>query len=588
MSTCPVNPASENIADFIYRQGSVARRLPQLERDVLCYDAPSSREYAIIYIPLQSIPDINMVDYDYYSIPKLYTLLDSSSLESSGILSVFRQPALGNQGEGVLVGLIDTGIDYLNPLFQNPDGSTRILGIWDQTIPENLDTIPPGVNPPVSSRYSGIQYGTAYTEEQINTALRSDAPLDVVPSTDTNGHGTFLAGVAAGSASPSGDFTGAAPNAMLGIVKLKPAKKYLRDFYLIREDAVAYQENDIMMGIKYLQLLSRQKNMPLVICISMGTNWGSHEGTSPLGHTLQSASQHIGMASVIAGGNEAGLSHHYFGTIPENQPWEDVEIRVAPGERGFVAEFWSDVLDLYTVGFVSPSGETVERIPMSLGHDSHISFLLEPTKITVSYLANEAGSGRQLIFFRFENPTAGIWRIRVYNSLYLRGQYHMWLPVEGFASPDTIFLKPNPDTTITNPGNVILPMTISAYDHRDGSIYLHSSRGFTINDQIKPDVAAPGVDIPGPALPHIQGSYGKELPMTRRTGSSVSAAITAGAIANLLSWGVVAGNDPSMNNASIRGYLIRGASRNPAYQYPNREFGYGTLDLYQAFLQLRE
>ncbi len=588
MSTCPLNPASEKIADFIYRQGITARRMPQLEKDILCYDAVS-REFAIIYLPLEKAPPINLVDYDYYSIPKLYTLLDSSSVESSGILSVFRQPALGNKGNGVLIGLIDTGIDYLNPLFQKPDGTTRILGIWDQTIPENPDAVPPGVNPPPSSQYTSIQYGTAYSESQINEALSSDNPLDIVPSIDTDGHGTFMAGIAAGGASPSGDFTGAAPNASLGIVKLKPAKQYLRDFYLIREDAVAYQENDIMMGIKYLRILSEQTKMPLVLCISMGTTWGSHEGSSPLGYTLQSASQHIGIASVVSAGNEAGLSHHYFGSIPSGEASEDVEIRVAPGERGFVAEFWSDVLDLYTIGFISPSGETISRIPMSLGHDSHVSFLLEPTKITVSYLSNEAGSGRQLIFFRFEDPTAGVWRIRVYNSLYLRGQFHIWLPIESFASPETIFLKPNPDTTITNPGNTLFPLTISTYDHRDGSIYLHSSRGFTINDQIKPDIAAPGVDVYGPALPYIQGSYGgSRIPMTRRTGSSVAAALAAGAIANLMAWGIVEGNDPSMSNVSIRGYLIRGAYRNPAYQYPNREFCYGTLDLYQSFLQLRE
>lgn len=578
MPDCPLNPASEMIADFIYRRGTV----PRMETRSLCYDSISS-EFAILYLPLDEIPALNLGDYDYYTIPKLYAPLDTGSMEASGILSVFQQPALGNQGEGVLVGLIDTGIDYQNPLFQNPDGTTRIAGIWDQNLPSALDEIPPGVEPP-SSMFTKIQYGTAYSAAQINEALQSDRPLDIVPSTDTNGHGTFLAGIAAGGPSPSGDFIGAAPKAALGIVKLKPAKQYLRDFYLIREDAAAYQENDIMMGIKYLRFLSEETGMPLVVCISMGTNWGSHEGSSPLGYTLQYFSQYIGMVSVIAAGNEAGLSHHYFGVIPSQQDSEDVEIRVAEGEQGFVAEFWADVSDLYTIGFISPSGETISRIPLTLGRDTRVTFLLEPTVITVSYLPNEAGSGRQLIFFRFQAPTAGIWRIRVYNSLFLRGQYHMWLPVQGFSSPDTVFLRPDPNTTITNPGNGLFPITISTYDHRNGSIYLHSSRGFTINEQIKPDLAAPGVEVYGPALSLSPGS----ITMTRRTGSSVAAAHTAGAVASLLAWGLVEGNDPTLNNASIRGYLIRGANRNPAYQYPNREFGYGTLDLYQSFLQLRE
>ncbi|MDO5417207.1 MAG: S8 family peptidase, partial [Lachnospiraceae bacterium] len=492
MPACPVNPASEEVADFIHREGSRSDSLSALQEQILCQDFVS-REYSIAYLPLAQARPISLERYPYYSIPKLYALLDTSSMEAAGILPVFRQPALGNQGRGVLIGIIDTGIDYQNPLFRNPDGTTRIAGIWDQTLPapSEADALPPGVRDP-SGRLLDIQYGTAFTSEQINEALRRDNPLERVPSRDTDGHGTFLAGIAAGGESPSGDFIGAAPKASIGMVKLKPAKQYLRDFFQIRDDAAAYQENDIMMGIKYLRLLSQETRMPLVICISLGTNSGSHEGTSPLGYTLQSSSQYIGIITVAAAGNEAGLAHHYFGTIPGGQPYEDVEIRAAEGERGFTAEFWSDVTDLYTIGFVSPSGETISRIPLNLGKESRISFLLEPTVIHVSYLPNEAGSGRQLIFFRFENPAAGIWRIRVYNSLSLNGRYHIWLPVQGFSSPDTIFLRPDPNTTITNPGNTLFPITVSTYDHRDGGIYIHSSRGFTINNQIKPDIAAPG------------------------------------------------------------------------------------------------
>lgn len=338
-----------------------------------------------------------------------------------------------------------------------------------------------------------------------------------------------------------------------------------------------------MMGIHYLSLLAEHLHMPLVLCISLGSNSGSHEGTTPLGYTLQDSSQSIGTVNVIAGGNETGLSHHYFGTLPSGQNSEDVEIRVAENERGFVAEFWSDITDLYTVGFISPSGETISRIPMTLGRETRLTFLLESTVITVSYIPTESGSGRQLIFFRFENPTAGVWRIRVFNSLYLNGRYHIWLPVESFCKPETIFLRPNPDTTITNPGNARFPITISAYNHVDGSIYIHSSRGFTINERIKPDLAAPGVDVYGPTVSPVPDNN-SDMPMTRKSGSSVSAAHAAGAIANLVSWGLIAGNDMTMSDASIRGYLVRGAGRTPGYEYPNKEFGYGTLNLYQSFL----
>lgn len=585
MPSCPINPASEEVADFIYRNSIAYPRIDEVDNYLLCRET-ASREYDILYFPLKSIPPLSLGFYYYYSIPKLYTLLDTSSMEAAGILPVFQQPALNNRGEGVLIGLIDTGIDYQNPLFKNMDGTTRIAGIWDQTIPQDPNQPLPEFYEPWQSEMN-LLYGTAFNARQINEALRSERPLDIVPSTDVEGHGTFMAGIAAGGPSPSGDFIGAAPKAAIGMVKLKPAKKYLRDFFLIQEDASAYQENDIMTGIRYLTMLANHYHMPLVLCISLGSNSGSHEGTSPLAQILQTSSESIGTVNVIAGGNETGLSHHYLGYLPTGQNSEDVEIRVAEGERGFVAEFWSNITDLYTVGFISPSGETISRIPMTLGRETQISFLLEPTKITINYIPNESGSGRQLIFFRFENPTAGVWRIRVYNSLYLNGRYHIWLPVESFCKPETIFLRPNPDTTITNPGNARLPLTISAYNHVDGSIYLHSSRGFTINEQIKPDLAAPGVNIYGPTVSPIPTNT-ETMPMTRKSGSSISAAHTAGAIASLLSWGLVAGNDMTMSTASVRGYLVRGAKRTPGYEYPNKEFGYGTLDLYQSFLDLRE
>lgn len=162
----------------------------------------------------------------------------------------------------------------------------------------------------------------------------------------------------------------------------------------------------------------------------------------------------------------------------------------------------------------------------------------------------------------------------------------MWLPVQGFISDETVFLKPDPSNTITVPGNSRLPITVGAYDHRNNSIYIHSSRGYTSRDYVKPDLAAPGVEVLGPSVRSTSSSDARFF--TRRTGTSAAAAITAGAVANLLSWGIVMGNYPTMSEASIKSYLIRGATRNPAISYPNKEFGYGALDLLQTFLRLRE
>ena len=582
MPDCPFNPAAENIADLIYRFGSL-----QSERwnntSSLCADYVSS-DYIILHMPLT--PDaVSMRVHPYYMIPSLFSPLDYNAMEASGILSAFNSPALNNQGKGVLIGLVDTGIDYRSPLFQNPDGTTRIAGIWDQSVPIEEDVLPAGV--PDYYPMGGSSYGTEYTREQTNEALASDDPLSLVPTQDTIGHGTFLAGLSAGSSIPQEDFTGAAPEAELAVVKLKPAKKYLRDFYLIPSDAPAFQENDIMMGIKYLRMMADRLKKPLVILLAMGSNSGSHIGTSPLSQVTQNYSGFFGIITVIAGGNETGAAHHFYASIPAGTEYEDVEIRVGKeeAERGFVLELWAADADTYTVGFISPSGERISRIPIIANNETSIPFLLDATTITVNYQLIEAESGSQLIFMRFQTPAAGIWTVRVYNTQRFKGTFHMWLPVQGMISEETVFLRPDPYSTITVPGNSRLPITVGAYDTSTGGIYIHSSRGFTPNQIVKPELAAPGVNILGPSVGRKPGS---DTPMTTRTGTSAAAAITAGAAANLLGWGIVEGNYPTMSEASVKSYLIRGAQRNPALTYPNREFGYGTLDLFQTFLRLRE
>ena len=558
MADCPFNSASESIADFIYRYGSQQQFPGDLE-DILCMDFVST-DFSIIYTPLDTVKPISLSKFTYYSIPGLYTLLDSTSMEASGILAAHASPALSNRGRGVIIGIIDTGIDYTNPLFRNQDGTTRIISIWDQSLPDDKSDLPVGV--PNRYNASGATYGTEYTREQINEALESDNPLTLVPSTDINGHGTFLAGIAAGGVLPEQDFTGAAPECELIIVKLKPAKQYLRDFYLVSRDTDVYQENDIMMGIKYLRVEAFSQRKPLVILLGIGSNLGSHEGTSPLNVMIQDVSRYLGMATVIAAGNETGRGHHYMGSIPMGESSIDVELQVGNPEsqRGFVVELWAGTADTYSVGFISPSGESISRIPIIGRNETSVPFLLEPTVITVNYQLIEPGAGKQLVFIRFEAPTKGIWKIRVYKTQYLTGQFNMWLPAQNLISDETAFLVPSPYTTITLPGDSPSPITVGAYNHFNNSIYIHSGRGYTIGGLIKPDLAAPGVDISGPSIGFRNGG---SIPMTTRTGTSVAAAHVAGAVANLLSWGIVEGHDITMSEASIKAFLIRGAKSPP-------------------------
>ena len=574
MIPCNVSPASEEIADFIVRYSPRAVDSLYELAQTRCVNLVS-QEYAIVHAPLSGVLPLSFTQHTYSAIPKLYGLQDTTALEATGILPVFSQPNLMSTGQGILIGMIDTGIDYTNPLFQNPDGTSRILRLWDQTIEsENTPEAVAGFQP---------FYGTVYSQEDLNRALASEQPLELVPSTDTSGHGTFLAGVAAGRQiqSPT-TFSGAAPDAALAVVRLKPAKQYLREFFAVPPDADAYQENDIMAAAAFLLGVAGQHQMPLVLCLGVGTSQGSHSGISPLAMQLQALSGTRGFACVTGAGNETGFRHHYFGNLSPDQEYEDVELRVADSTSGFSMELWADVSELYTVGFVSPSGEVIERIPMTVGQETTISFQLDATRILISYQITESSSGRFLAFLRFTGPAPGIWHIRVYPTLFVAGQFHIWLPMQGFLTEDTGFLRPDPDITITDPGNAPLLLTVSTYNHVTGSLYIHSSRGFTATGQIKPDFAAPGVEVQGPGIPPGTSR------LSRQTGSSVATAITAGAVACLFSWGFTQGNDTTLTSISVKSILIRGAERKEAFRYPNRQWGYGTLNLYQAFLLMRE
>ena len=574
MIPCNVSPASEDIADFIVRYSPRAVESLYELAGTRCVNLVS-QEYAIVHAPLSGVLPLSFTQHTYSAIPKLYGLQDTTALEAAGILPVFSQPNLMSTGQGVLIGLIDTGIDYTNPLFQNPDGTSRILRLWDQTIEKEASPEP----------VAGFQpfYGTVYSQEDLSRALDSENPFELVPSTDTNGHGTFLAGVAAGRQiqSPT-TFSGAAPDAALAVVRLKPAKQYLREFFAVPADADAYQENDIMTAAAFLLGVAGQYRLPLVLLLGVGTAQGSHSGISPLAMQLQALSGTRGFACVTGAGNEAGFRHHYPGRLSPDQAYEDVELRVADSTAGFSMELWADVSELYAVGFVSPSGEVIERIPLAVGQETTVSFQLDATHIFISYQITEASSGRFLAFLRFTAPAPGIWHIRVYPTLFVSGQFHIWLPMQEFLTEDTGFLRPDPDITITDPGNAPLILTVSTYNHVTGSLYIHSSRGFTATGQIKPDFAAPGVEVQGPGIPPGTSR------LSRQTGSSVATAITAGAVACLFSWGFTQGNDTTLTSISVKSILIRGAERKEAFRYPNRQWGYGTLNLYQAFLLMRE
>lgn len=521
---------------------------------------------AVVHVPVSQIDDEVILRYGYSVMPTLYGLVSQSSLEASGIFRLRSIPNFNLRGQGVLIGLIDTGIDYGNPAFLNEDGSTRIAAIWDQTIE--------------SENYpSYTMYGTEYSREQINEALRSENPLAIVPSADEIGHGTMVAGIAAGKEVPGSNFVGGvAPDADLLVVKLKQAKKYLRDFFLIQEDVPCYESIDILFAIEYLKLTAIALNRPIAVCISVNTSFGPHDGRDILTAYISLQSRNTGFGVVIAAGNEGNSRRHYFGRVNETTGYDTVELSVGENERGFTMELWGNPPGLYSIDIQSPSGEYIPRILPRLDEFRDISFIFEQTVIFLDYQLIESQSGDQLILFRFKNPAAGIWRIRVYSEERVGAGFHIWLPMEGFISDNTFFIRSDPYTTVLSLGTGRYPITVTAYNDADDSLYINASRGFTRTGVIKPEIAAPGVNI---LTPSLNNSFAEI------TGTSAAAAHTTGIAALLFEWAIVRGNQPFLNTLDMKIFMIRGARRNLELVYPNRDWGYGILDVYNIFDSLR-
>ncbi len=454
------------------------------------------------------------------------------------------------------------GIDYTNDVFRDENGDTRILAIWDQTIQSGT--------PP-----EGFLYGSEYTREDINRALQAEDPYSIVPSRDEIGHGSSMAGVAAGSRLGGGYiYQGAAPDAEIVVVKMKECKPYMREFYLVPEGVPAYQENDLMLAVEYADSFARVFRRPVVICMGIGTNMGDHRGNSFLSRYLNTVAVKRSRGVVVCGGNEGNASHHFLGNLPArtdaSDNFRDVEIRVEEEARGFYMELWGNSPNVFNVSVRTPGGETIAPIRLGVRQSITYGFVYEKSRITIDGILVEPASGEQLIRFRVEDPTPGIWTFRV-NSVgeVYGGEFNIWLPITDFLDSKIYFLEPNPYTTLTEPSLAQDVICVSTYNAENNSFYTESGRGFRRQGFTCPDFAAPGVNV--------STIFGKA------TGSSLAASITAGAIAQFMQWAVVEGNNGNAESREIKNYFIRGASRDASLTYPNREFGYGRLNIAGVF-----
>ena len=505
-------------------------------------------EYAILTVPESLVERLALVpEIEYIEKPKRLFFSVNQGKAASCIPAV-QNARYDLYGDGVLVALLDSGVDYAHPDFRNEDGTTRILALWDQTIPGR---------PP-----EGYRIGAEYTQQEINEALAADtesARYALVPSRDVSGHGTRVLGIAAGNGRASGGrYRGIASRSPILAVKLG----------MPREEGFP-RTTELMQGLDYCIRKALELRLPVVVNISIGNTYGAHDGTSLLETYIADIANVWKSVICIGTGNEGYAAGHAAGILQERTT-ETVELAVGEYETAFSIQIWKSYLDEVDITLISPGGRRAGPIQKLLGAQR---FVLEETEILLYYGEPSPYSQSQEIYLellpRGDYVDTGIWTLELAAGEIRDGHYHIWLPSSAALNGGTRFLRASADTTLTIPSTARRIAAIGAYDSRTLTYADFSGRGGTCDLREKPVLVAPGVRIlttaPG-------GTYAEA------TGTSFATPFATGAAALLLQWGIVDGNDPYLYGEKAIAYLKKGTRPLPAYaEYPNPEVGWGTL-----------
>lgn len=504
--------------------------------------------YAIIRVKESRIEELaGIVQVEYIEKPKrLY--FESENGKRVSCIDDVQRGRFDLLGKGVLIAVIDSGIDYTLPDFCNPDGTTRIRALWDQSL-EAAE----GEGPP-----EGYIDGVEYTQETINQALQTNnmqERLKIVRSLDVSGHGTAVAGIAAGS----GPYMGVAPESDLLIVKLGN-----------RLESGFPRTTELMQGIDYAVRKALEYRLPVAVNISFGNTYGSHDGTSLLERFIDDISNIWKNSICIGSGNEAASAGHTSGKLEENKE-TTIELAVQNNQPSLNVQIWKEYTDVVDISIVSPSGIRVGPIREILGPQR---FRAGATEILLYYGEPSPFSTAQEIYVDMLPVSSyisqGIFKIILTPRKIVSGLYELWLPSEGALNPGTGFLYPTNTTTLTIPSTASRSISVGAYDSLTFSYADFSGRGPLRRGGgiiIKPDIAAPGVDV---TTVTAGGGYASF------SGTSFSTPFVTGSAALLMEWGIVRKNDLYLYGEKIKAYLRRGAKPLPGFQvYPNAQVGYG-------------
>ena len=514
--------------------------------------------YAIVTLPasfLTALADLEEVEYIEKPKSLVYGLYEAKEKSCISSISV----PIGNlSGKGVLLAVIDSGIDYFLEDFRNENGS-RILYLWDQNQEPDTER---EWRPP-----RGFGIGVEYTKEWIDRALAAEnrqEALRIVPQQDFTGHGTAVAAIAA-SSNPEILLQGVAPECELLVVKLRSAGAAESNFPSTTE---------LMRAVTYAVRKALVLNRPLVINLSFGNTYGSHDGSSLVERFLDNVSE-IGRTCICVGaGNEGSSGGHFTANIKNVSL---IELAVAEREVTTNIQFWKSYEDDFRIILVTPSGEEY-RIE-EFDTPSRKEFIFDKTKVLVYTGVPAPYSTKQEIFFVFlpvqDYINSGIWSFRLESEKIVDGEFQMYLPPSVQRNTGTRFFRPSPELTMTIPATSTRVISVAAYNDTLESYADFSGRGresgftYLATEGSKPDMAAPGVGILAARAGGGRDSY---------TGTSFATPLVSGSAVLLMEWGIFRGNDPYLYGEKMKAYLRKGAKPiRGEREYPNNKVGWGAL-----------